>query len=460
MCVFAAAACAKPAPVRARTADSFVDSIGLNGVGGPYLFHYGDSRRSLYGTAPVDSRYVMGVRYARWEIRPDTNPQPMINLCRDQGIRVDALVSWLWTDPYVNKAARISDVLPVQNRFPPGAIATIEGNNESDMPFESGDFPRYASSTQAAQANQAALYRAVKADPVFKNTPVIAWTLGKNWPWGGDTGYGKFTSTAFDYESMHSYPSGDTIDGSLHAPGHCQWLKVADSIVPPGGRAKPIVVTETGFQHAMTDARKVEHKSELAQAKQEMMLLAQDYSIGIVRTFLYSVGGEKPWAMDTRADGTPLPAGRALSFLTSTLGEARWKKSAKRWVGPHFRPGTLRFALSKAPDSVHDTLLERSDGSFYLLLWNDVLVWDGKAMTDINNPPVNLTLTCDTPLLRAEISTMNPDGSYTTRSAALKGKPGDQTLQLAVPDSVMIVRLDPAKRGARPSSSVPSLPPK
>ena len=115
------------------------------------------------------------------------------------------------------------------------------------MPFESGDYPRYASSTPAAQSNQKALYAAVKADPRFKSTPVIAWTLGKNWPWGGNIGCGPSVSTDFDFESMHSYPARDTITGSLFAPGHNQWFKVANSIVPPGGKTRLVFVTETGF---------------------------------------------------------------------------------------------------------------------------------------------------------------------------------------------------------------------
>lgn len=402
MACLALASVAQAAPqsvpaVQARAADAFIDSIGVNGLGGPYVFHYGGDRARLYNTRPVDPRYLLGVRHARFEIRPDTDLAPMINLANDQGTRIDALVSWLWTDPVLNKSAAITNVFPSLRRLPPGSIDTIEGNNESDMPFESGDFPRYASSLEAAPVNQAALYHAVKADPQFRNTPVIAWTLGKNWPWGGNIGYGQYTSTDFDYESMHSYTAGDTIDGSLHNPGHNQWLKVADSIVPPGGQTKPIIATETGFTQVVAGPDKVEHDSSRAQAKQEMMLLAQYFSLGIVRTFLYSVGGERQWSMDTRDDGTPLPAGRALSYLTATLGEAHWDRTARVWRAPHFKPAALAFSLSPVPPSIHSLLLQKSDGAFYLLLWNDVLVWDGKTFADLNNPPVSVTLSFHRP---------------------------------------------------------------
>jgi hypothetical protein len=265
--------------IQARPADSFVNSIGLNGVGGPYLFRYRGDRRTLYGTTPVNARYVMGVRHARYEIRPGMDVGPISNLFKEQGVQIDALISWLWTDPHINKSANIADSLETLRKFPLRSITTIEGNNEADMPQESGDFPRYASSMVGAVENQAALFKAVKADAQFKNTPVIAFTLGKNWPWGGRRGYDKWTTTAFDYESLHSYTAGDTIDGSLHAPGHNQWLKVAHGILPPGEKDRPIVVTETGFVHRVVDKAKVAHNSEVAQAKQEMMLLAQNCSI-------------------------------------------------------------------------------------------------------------------------------------------------------------------------------------
>ena len=440
------AAIAAPPPVPAHSADAFVDSIGLVGLGGPYLFHLDGARASLYNTVPVAPQYVLGVRNARYEIRPDTDMTPIIRLANDQGIRIDALVSWLWTDPYISKSADITNVFPMLRQLPRGSLALIEGNNESDMPFESGDFPRYASSTAAAQTNQAALYHILKADPEFKNIPVVAWTLGKNWPWGGNTGYGIYTSTNYDYESMHSYPGGDTIDGTLHAPGHNQWIKVADSIVPPGAPTKPIIVTETGFTSTMTGPDQVVHNSELAQAKVDMMLLAEDYQFGIVRTYLYAVGGQHPWSLDTRDDGTALPAGRALSFLTATLGESHWNRATHAWVGPHFKPGALAFSLSSASASVHDVLLEKSDGSFYLLLWNDVTVWDGHLEQDIQNPPVAVTVNLATAIAHAAALTMNNDGTYAKTPLPLAGAAGSQTLTLAVPDSVMLVHLEPQAR--------------
>ena len=434
------------APQTVRAADDFVDSIGMNGLGGPYVYHYGGERQKLYNTTPVAPQYLLGVRHTRYEFRPDSDLFPLIRLAQEQGIRINALVSWLWTDTPANKNARITDALPWLHRMPAGSIDAIEGNNEADMPFESGDYTRYASSMQAAQENQRELYRAVKADPQFKNIPIIAWTLGKNWPWGGNIGYGAFTSTDYDYESMHSYPAGDTISDSLLTPGHNQWLKVAHSIASPGAAAKPIIATETGFTRRMVGPNKKEYNSELAQAKTIPILLAENFRRGVKRTFIYAVGGEPAWSMDAHDDGTPLPAGRAVSFFTAMLGEARWKPAAQTWSVPKFKLDALMFSLSAAPASVHSLTLEKSDHTFYLLLWNDVIVWDGKNFKDIQNPPVPVTAEFKTPLAGATIFTMNADGSYISRAAALSGTAGHQTLKVEAPDSLLLIRLTAAPK--------------
>jgi hypothetical protein len=436
-------AAAEP-PVQAKPADSFIDSIGANGVGGPYITRYGGERRTLYGTTPVDFKYLMGMRHSRYEIRPGMDAAPIANLYEDHGIQINALISWLWTDPRINKSANIADSLEMLKRFPAGSIATIEGNNEADMPQESGDFPRYASSMKAAVENQAALFKAVKANPQFKDIPVIAFTLGKNWPWGGRMGYGTFTSTSFDYESLHSYTAGDTIDGSLHAPGHNEWLKLAHSILPNGEQERPIVVTETGFVHRIVDKNKAEHNSEVAQAKQEMMLLAQNFSMGFVRTFLYSVGGEANWEMDTRKDGTPMPAGRALSFITGALGDAHWDTQRLAWVVPPMKTISLAYNIGNVPRSVHSLLLQKADGSLYVLVWNDVLVWDSSRNCDIHSEPVRASLSVASPVSGATISTistMSDNGEYKTIDAKFDSADGRAIIPMSVPDSLMLIHI-------------------
>lgn len=72
-----------------------------------------------------------------------------------------------------------------------------------------------------------------------------------------------------------------------------------------------------------------------------------------------------------------------------------------------------------------------------------MIVWDGKNLKDISNPPVPVTATFRTPLASASLFTMNADGSYTRRQAAFAGAAGSQTLKLEAPDSVMLVRLTP-----------------
>jgi hypothetical protein len=175
------------------------------------------------------------------------------------------------------------------------------------------------------------------------------------------------------------------------------------------------------------------------------MILAEDFRLGIVRTYLYGVGGEAPFSLDTRADGTPLPAGRALSFLTGALGEAKWNTDTGKWATPSFDPGSLAFSISPVPSSVHYLLLQKGDRSFYLLIWNDVQLWDDTNGKDLQNPPIKAVVSFSpaVALARAEIMTMGVDGNYATQAASLENSGTQQMLTLEVPDSVMLVHLIP-----------------
>src|SRR5207249_12221368 len=53
--------------------------------------------------------------------------------------------------------------------------------------------------------------------------------------------------------------------------------------------------------------------------------------------------------------------------------------------------GTLHYTLT-APSSVHHTLLQKSDGTTYLLLWNEVSSWNLTTQSDINNTDLSVTV--------------------------------------------------------------------
>jgi len=59
--------------------------------------------------------------------------------------------------------------------------------------------------------------------------------------------------------------------------------------------------------------------------------------------------------------------------------------------GSSFTPTSLEYTLTGAPSTVHRSLLQKRNGDYYVLLWNEVSVWSGTT-GDISNNPVPITL--------------------------------------------------------------------
>lgn len=111
------------------------------------------------------------------------------------------------------------------------------------------------------------------------------------------------------------------------------------------------------------------------------------------------------------------------------------------WVKPEVRLKSLDYEI-KAPETVHRTLLQKSDGTFYLLLWNEVSSFDTRTRQGINNPPVEVTLTFKTSIAGAALWTLRD-----TEHSQLWQKP--KSLTLAVPDEIVILNIYPANYKAQ-----------
>lgn len=72
-----------------------------------------------------------------------------------------------------------------------------------------------------------------------------------------------------------------------------------------------------------------------------------------------------------------------------------------------FTLGKLDYTLSGSLPNVKQRLLQKSDGSFWLLLWNDVSVWNSTTKTDITNIAVPASLTFNDGVSRT-VTVYNP----------------------------------------------------
>ena len=54
--------------------------------------------------------------------------------------------------------------------------------------------------------------------------------------------------------------------------------------------------------------------------------------------------------------------------------------------GRRLAPGQIDFTITNEPDTVHDLVLQRSDGTFQIVLWNERLHGSDPVMLEFGNP--------------------------------------------------------------------------
>src|SRR4029077_11351157 len=117
-----------------------------------------------------------------------------------------------------------------------------------------------------------------------------------------------------------------------------------------------------------------------------------------------------------KPDYAPRKAATYLHNLTTILADR----------GSAARPGRLDSALAEQPATVHDLLLQRSDGTFYLVVWGERL----KGSDD-----VTVRLGATYPAVRVYDPTAGTEPVQTNRRVA--------SLKLAVSDHPWLLAVEP-----------------
>jgi hypothetical protein len=202
---------------------------------------------------------------------------------------------------------------------------------------------------------------------------------------------------------------------------------------------KPLWATETGyFNRSSTDNRLV---PESVSAKYIPRLFGEYFNRGIPRTYLYELADQGPSTTAReenfgllRFDLSEKPAFTAMKNLIDLLEEPGQSD---------FPAGTLSYTLT-ASTSVHQTLLQKSSGTYYLMLWNEVLGYDSVGKIDLNVADVAATLALPGTF---DVRVYEPNAS----PGALATHSSISSLNLAIPDQMMVLELtavpEPASLG-------------
>jgi hypothetical protein len=401
------------APVQAKQADSFVESIGVN-------VHLTYSN-SPYNNFPKLNQALqdLGVRYIRDGVglgRPDVYSR--YRALAAEGIHLDMIVG----DPLQRYGiGTLSQQLNMIESEFPEAVATLEGPNEFD---EQGD-PNWVEDLRNYQRS---FWESVQQRPALASKPV----LGPSLVYEDSRAELGSVSQWTDQGNMHPYPGGQMPDLESHTNSE---LNLAST----NTGSKPVEATETGYQNAVNNTQAGNRPvSEKATGIYTPRLFLDNYRRGIVRTYDYEMlDVEADPALTNEGlhfgllknDWTPKPAYTALQRLINLTEDP----------GPTFSPEPLDYSVQNAPSSLRQVLLERRDGTYDLVLWNAVSVWNTQSLTELNPSSPSVNVKFEAPIKGVKVFRPNESAN------AISSASNVSNLPVSLSPSVTVIEVEPAQ---------------
>ena len=396
-------ASAGAAPVQAKSAASFIDSIGVN----THTYYSDTVYASQFGTVEQRLR-ELGIHHIRENLVPNRPDQYQhLNELAAAGIKSTLILG----APEDGSAGlgKLTSVLGSELR---GSVDAVEGPNEYDLHGGADWMSKLA-------PYQSQLYSAIKSNPALSSLPVIGPSLGNTNSDGSDV------SGSLDYGNIHSYPNGEEPESNVS-----RMLSMARDM----SGSKPVTATETGYHTAVNWSGDHKPVSEAAEATYMPRLFLDYFNQGVARTFSYELVDEFPNpAQDEpesnfgllRNDLSPKPAFTALRNLTTILADPDLS----------FAPGSLDYTVSGDTGDLQQVLLQKSDGSYYLALWRAESVWNNQSRTPETAASGSVQVSFADDVASAEEFQPN-SSSQTVRSLSTAAP-----LSLKIGPQVVIVRL-------------------
>ena len=383
-----------------RTAD-FLDSIGINTT-------FPDRGQPLEKT--VEMIKYTGLRWVRGGIeglkeQGPTTLQTYLDLNKQTGVRF----SW----GLVSGGTDLKKLIETGKQVAAaGALIAFEGNNEPNnwgVTYQGEKGGGRAPSWMAVAKLQRDLYEAVKGDPDLKKVPV--WSISENGAERDNVGLQFLTippgagallpdGTRFaDAANVHNYIYHPNAPGLMdnrtwnaadHTPA-CKvdglfgnygttWAKKFRGYSEAELQTLPRVTTETGctIEGPVT---------EEVHALNLMSLYLDQFKRGWSHTAVYILrdrtdeGGNQKFGF-YRPDYAPRKAALYLHNLTTILADK----------GALPSPGRLDYAIPEKPDTVHDLLLQNSDGTFHLVVWGERVKGSDSVTVKLGGPPASVKI--------------------------------------------------------------------
>jgi hypothetical protein len=418
----------------ARSADSFVDSIGVN----THVSYFD----TAYEDYPLirDSLADLGVRHIRDGVRLTDDPQHNRRIDeRYQGLIESGLKLNLILGPVPSRFRTVSreEVAAIAEMAGPG-LEMLEGPNEYDATDLKGENPDWAEELRSYQRN---LYQIVKGYSTTADVPVLGPSL---------IGYENYNELGYlgdylDYGNIHSYSGGRRPETSGWGANNYGSIEYNMDLASRMSGSEPQIVTEAGYHNAWRASGGHPGISEEAAASYIPRMYLEYFNQGIVRTYAYELIDELPNPRRDdpelhfgllRYDGSEKPSYTALKNLISLLEDPG---SLLEDPGEEFEPQSLRYTLGGDTSDVHSTLLQKRDGRFYLILWLQKPVYDLENDENMAVPAQRVNIELEAPA--EKVNTYLPNESV----SPVEQHARTERLALDVPVNPLVVEIYPVK---------------
>lgn len=367
---FQGAAVAAPSPrhdregaiprVPAIASDSVVDTYGV-GIHTNFL-------DTPYRDADAVAAAVkdLGVRHVRDDLYLDAPRQyAAIRTVAAAGARFDLILG------RPDGTATPADYVDAVARLAPGAVESIEGVNEWDLKGGDGWVPEMV-------GWQRGIWNAAQANPATADLPVLSPALAFRWNYAG---VGDLSPYA-DFANAHMYPGGYRPTTEIAKILHALLDTVPD---------RPVITTEAGYHNAVNASSSHPAVPEDVAGAYLPRLLLEHVAEGDHRMYSYELidsfddpdlnNPEAHFGL-LRHDLSPKPSYLAMKRLLHRLADP----------GPAFDPGSLAFQVEGLPADARTMLTQKRNGTFVLLLWRDVSLYDPAHQTYQTVTPSDVTL--------------------------------------------------------------------
>ena len=429
--------------VRAQASDSFVESMGISTA-------FGFCPGRLCDNYPKVKAMLadLGIRY----IRSGAYPEPWrrrTDLYQDFGIRMLVGVGRSWGQTLDSE--NISDQLDVIkswgkmimgiigiNEYDNPVFHSCEENEKCDPNWSEQNWPR------SYRQFQQRLYEQVKADPELRHLPVVMGPMAHldNLERVGDLSGSCDKGNEHPYPGVWGKPSQESGGGTKDSVRSIDEVVAKVQQVCPG---KKLWITETGYTEKDGQPPNKLLVTRKAKAKYLPRIYANYYLQGqIEKTFLFELLAAVTTfpteysIIDTSLQ--PTPAYYSIKNMTSLLGEATWDRKTQSWQYPDFETSSLKYTLEGDNTDLKQLLLQKSDGTFYLLLWQEVYVYDGQQGKDIENPDHPIELKLDGEIIeKANKYLLYNETNPSAELAPLETWTDVSSLSLSVPDHILVL---------------------